>query len=174
MASVSRMENNYNFPGDVVFNGTVTLPSATITNDMVNSGAAIAHTKAQHRYQATLRENSTDSVIARSEIIHYAYRPATVLSGYVVVDTKAASTGRTVTINVRKSTAGSTWATILTGALTLNSTNSANRTAYALTLSGTPTLIQGDKLQATVAVAGSTGTQAKGLLVAVNLAEDAA
>lgn len=174
MASVSRLENDYSCPGDWVFNGTLSLPPGTVTNDMVNAGAAIAHTKAQHRYQARSIQNSTDAVVAKTEIVHYAYRPATVLSGYIVIDAKATSTGRTVTVNVRKSTAGSTWATILTAALTKNSTNTTARTAYSLTLSGTPTLIQGDKLQTTVAVAGSTGTQAKGLLIALNVAEDAA
>ena len=172
--ATSRLENDYQFPGEVVFTGTVTMPSGAITNDEVNAGAAIAHTKMQHRYQALSVQGSTADVVAKTEMIYYAYRPATVLSGYVVIDSKATSTGRTVVVDVRKSTAGSTWATILTGTLTKNSTNTTSRTAYALTLSGTPTLIQGDKLQTTVAVTGSTGVQAKGLLVAINLAEDAA
>jgi hypothetical protein len=168
------MENDYNFPGDVVFNGTVTLPSATITNDMVNSGAAIAHTKAQHRYQATSIQGATSAVVANRSMLHYAYRAGTVLSGYAMVYTAAASTGRTVTVDVLKSTGGTTGTSILTGTVVFNSTHGGSRTPHVLTLSGTPTLAQGDVLMSKVTVAGSTGTQALGLLVAVNIAENAA
>jgi len=173
---VSRLENDYEAPGDWMFNGSVTLPNGTVTNDMVAAAAAIAHTKSQHRYQARSIQNSTDAVVARTEIVHYAYRPTTVLSGYAVFDTAivGTSSGRSCTINVRKSSSGSTWATILSAALVKKGSDMTARTAYTLTLSGTPTLAQGDALQTTVAVAGSTGTQAKGLLVAINLAENAA
>ncbi len=174
MAIPSRMQGDYEFPGVVTITGTGTLPDGTITNAKVNASAAIAHTKVAHRYQACTVQGTTSAVVAGTEMIYTAYRPATVLGGYATVDTIADSTGRTVTVDVQKSTAGSTYSTILSASLVFNSTNTTARTPRALSLSGTPTLIQTDLLRTVVSVAGSTGTQALGLLVAVNLTEDPA
>ncbi len=170
----SQLLGNYEFPGTVTMTGTATLPDGTITNAKVHAAAAIAHTKAEHRYQARTVQGSTGAVVAGTEMIYYAYRPQTVLGGTVTVATIADSTGRTITVDVQKSTAGSTYSTILSAALVCNSTNTTARTPRALSLSGTPTMLQGDVLRTTVAIAGSTGTQALGLLVAVNLVEDPA
>ena len=170
----SQLLGNYEFPGVVTMTGTATLPDGTLTNAKVHASAAIAHTKLEHRYQARTVQGSTGAVVAKTEMIYYAYRPLTVLGGSATVDTIADSTGLTVTVDVQKSTVGSTYSTILSAALVFNSTNSTARTPRAFSLSGTPTMLQGDVLRTTVAVAGSTGTQALGLLLTLNVVEDPA
>lgn len=174
MAVPSQLRGDYEFPGTATFTGTVAVPDGTVDDDAVSASADIAHTKLNHRYQARTVQGTTSTVVAHTEMMYYAYRPATVLGGYVTVDTIPDSTGLTVTVDVQKSTAGSTYSTILSAALTINSTNTTARTPQSLSLSGTPTLLQTDLLRSVVSVGGSTGTQATGLLVAVNLTEDPA
>ena len=174
MAIPSQLQGDFEFPGTVRITGTATLPDGTITNAMVSASAAFAHTKLEHRYQASHILESTAAVIQASKHIFHAYRPCTVLGGAAVVETIADSTGRVVTVDILKSTAGSTYSSILSASLTFNSTNATARTPKAFSLSGTPTLLQGDILKTSITVAGSTGTQAKGLGVFLNLYEDPA
>jgi len=175
MANIpSQMRNDYEFPGTVTFTGTMTPPDGTVTDAKVATTAAIAHTKHEHRYQVRSVQGSTGAVVAKTEMLYYAYRPQTVIYATATVDTIADSTGRTVTIDIQKSVAGSTYSTILSASLVFNSTNSTARTPRAFSLSGTPTMLQGDVLRTVVSVAGSTGVQAKGLLVALNAVEDPA
>lgn len=183
MAFPSRMIGDYEFSGAVNLAGTVSLPSACVTNTAVLTGANLAESKLQHRVHATSIQDCTSLTVSQTKIVYHAYKAATVLAGYAVFDTAivGTSSGKSCEINVRKSTAaGSTWGTILSavlhkhGTAAVDGTAMAARTAYALSLSGTPTLAAGDKLQTTVTVAGSTGVHAKGLLIDVVLAENGA
>jgi hypothetical protein len=115
---------------------------------------------------------STDAVVSRTDIIHVAYRDETVLGVDAAVYTIADSTGRTVTIDVLKSTGGTTGTSILSTPLVFNSTNASDRTVKAASLSGTPTLSDGNLLIRKITVAGSTGAQALGLCSEITIAQD--
>lgn len=172
MAEPSRIIGDQEFAGACIFTGGVTISDNSLSEDAISASAVIPHTVLVHRMPITHTQESTDVAIASKTIIHQAYRDATVLGMEASVYDVSTSTGRNVTIDILKSTGGSTGTSILSEAMVINSTNDSDRTPRAATLSGTPTLKDGNALIRKITVAGSTGTQSKGLCTQVMLAED--
>ena len=167
----TRDGNDYVWSGNHVFAGTVSLPAQTVEDADVKTAANLSETKLQHRAHSTHRQKTGTDVVTQTEIVHIAYRGEVVLAVQITVDVKQTAGDKTVTVDVKKSTAGGAFATILTGVFTI-STASTSKTTYNATLSGTPTLIAGDLLEVVATAAGSTGDQAQGLHVDVVTAEN--
>lgn len=165
--------------GDVYVNGnlqakTLTLPSGTVTNAMVASGAAIAQTKLIGEYRQVYRQVAGTAIVAAAkwefDIIRGA--TATVLQFAAAITDTLPSGDHAVTVDLHKGNAGGAFASILTAPITLDSGN-ALRTAVAATIA-TAALVADDILRVVVAVSGASGAQGEGLVVAMTLSEDPA
>lgn len=160
------------FSGDVQFTGTIGLPSGSLTDAMVAASANVTQSKLEHRHVISYHQVGGTDVVSATIPLYLAYKGVTVLG--VEAMAIAAPTGgdKKFTIDVKKSTAGGAAATILTAVLDFAS--KTNLTAYAATLSGTPTMIATDMLEVVIAASGSTGSQGQGLVVNIYVAENGA
>ena len=162
----TRHEGPQTFVGNVTFLGSVNVPSGSFDNDDIGAAAEILASKSQQQYPFAVSQGSTSAIVARTDMVHVARGAGAAVSLEVAVDTVADSTGRTVTIDFKKSTGGGAFSSMLNAALVMASTDAA-KTLKAATLGTTSAInyADGDLLEITVAVAGSTGVQALGLNV---------
>lgn len=170
---MSRKSTHYgaqHFADAVTFTD-VTLPNGTVTNAMVASGAAIDASKVVHQFPVSRQLYSpTTTIAAATELLHIVRgATGTVVEVEAAVVTKATGTDRTVNVDIKKSTGGGAFATILTGTILFDD-DSTNLTAVAGTISSA-SLVAGDLLQAVVTVAGSDANQALGLVVTLTIYE---
>lgn len=166
-------------PGDAYFAGTLTaknnVPSAGSVGDtQVKSGDYVQAVKLIHQFCRSLDQAPGASVVAQTKIVHAVAGANTnqsicgVASLTAAVD--AAATGdHTVTIDVQKRNGGGAWASILAAPYVINSATPAG-TAEAISVAQ-PTLVTGDLVKIVVTVAGSTGVQAQGLIVELQIRE---
>jgi len=156
--------------GDVYVDGnlrskTMNLPDSAVTNASVVAAAGISASKLEHPLHLSYSQSLETNATAGTYVVHAARASGTLKAfevGLLVApDTAAGSSGRTVTIDLQKSTAGGAFASVLAAAITLNSTTTV-RTLTAATITGT-TFIDGDILAVVVTVAGDTGTHPLGI-----------
>ena len=150
--------------------GVISL-NGTVDNAAVKDSANLSQTKLQHRAHRTYHQVGGADVVAFDNILYRAYKHATVLEITATPDVVPAGGTKTLTIDVKKSTAGGAWGTILSGTTEINSSSVA-RTPLELSLSGSPSLLAGDILKVVGTLAGSGGTNVQGVLVEAVLAED--
>lgn len=164
MAEPTRIIGETHFAGPVVLLSTVTMPDGAIGNADIEAGAAIAATKLQHQFPLHLSVSGT--VAAVTNIVHVARGAGTLVSVEAVAATVPTGTGcdYTVTCDVKKSTAGGAFATMLTTTAVIDD-GETDLTPVAAVVSGSNTYVDGDLLEIVVTVAGSVGTQATGLCV---------
>ena len=156
--------------GDLYVTGTmfaalgIVLPSNSVIDATVSPAAAISTSKVVKQEPLRHRQQSGSAVIAANEILG-GVRGTTpsILQVRAMIDTVATGSDRTVTIDVQRSTGGGAFSSVLTSTLVFDHTATA-RTFSSATVS-LPTLVDGDVIKVTVAVAGSAGNQALGLLV---------
>jgi hypothetical protein len=164
------LTGDFQFSGSVAFTGPTTFPLATINNSSVSAGANIAESKVVHRPHC--RHTQPGTVAAITETVYHAYATGTLLSATASIDT--APTGdHTITIDVKKSTSGGAYASVLSSTTVLSSSTTA-KTIVTLTISGSPAIIAGDLFQVVVTVGGSTSAQGAGLCVDCVFAENGA
>lgn len=147
-----------------------TLTGGTLGDSAIASNAGIQATKLQHRYHFFHSQSGT--VAAATQYFRILQATGESLSIEAAV-TEAVATGadRTVTIDLKRSTGGGAFASILTSTIVFN--NVSTLRAISTGAINTSTLSDGDMLQLTVAVAGAAGAQAQGLLVSVTIRENA-
>lgn len=165
-------------PGDVLVGGnfqskTFTLPANSVTDTSVASGANISYLKLTHMVMADYAQDSGADVATKTNVI-YACRStlgATVFDVAVIIDTAPTGGDKAYTVDVKRSTGGGAFATILTGVVTVNN-SSTTRSVNVASISGTTcTLVQGDILNVVVTTSGSTGSQGQGVRVVARIAE---
>ena len=127
------------------------------------------------KHERSAFHSQTGAVVAATEYVFALYAATATIKGFRAQITEAVATGadRTVTIDLQKSTGGGAFASILGG--TIGFTNLSSLRAWsAATVSNTALAgggpSAGDVLKITVAVAGAAGSQAQGLLVALDIA----
>lgn len=161
--------------GTVSMTGNFYPPSGSIKNTHIGAASsdAIVATKLEHQFpvKSSLWSNSTDMIVSGDELLHIVGG----LTGEIVrleacQVTPTTSTANTVTVDLHRSSSGGAFATVLSATIAFGSTTTA-RTAYAGTLSAVD-LVDGDILKLVVTAAGSTLTQARGMLATVFLRED--
>jgi hypothetical protein len=164
--------------GDLSVNGqisakTLAIPNGTIDDDAVASGSAgdfIAASKLTHRVALSVNQKTGTDVVAETRTVHVTKGAATAIALYVVCDAKP-STDKTVTVDVKKSTGGAAFATLLTGVVTVSSASTI-RVPQSGTFASTA-IAGGDVLQIVVAVtSGTGGDQAQGLNVTLLIDEE--
>jgi len=165
---------------DIHVNGTLSAktfnpPANSVANASVASNAAIAATKLEHQFGVSYEFFAPGTAVtAVTAKLAHIVKGVTgeIVSIEAVITTQATGADRTVTVDLEKSTGGGAFATVLSS--TVDITNATViRTPVAGTIT-TPDTVDGDILQWTVAVAGAAGNQAEGLLVTMQLREDAA
>jgi len=169
MAS-ARDPNDHVWSGSHTFTGGMNIPASSVEDNQVSATANIGEEKLEHR--RGFLHTQTGAVAALTENVFVAYRAGTLLSLKCEVDTVATGADRTVTVDIKKSTAAGAFASVCTPKVLNN--GSVARTVYDVTLTGTPTFIEDDVLQIVVTVAGSASNQAIGLIVYGVVAENGA
>jgi hypothetical protein len=173
MASPSVMKGDFHFPDRVTFTD-IGLPDSSVDASMIEASAGIEASKCEQERVIRYTQVTGTAVVANAgEGLHIVTGATGDVISIEAVVTGAIATGadRTVTIDLKKSTGGAAYASILTSTIVLDNTNTL-RVLEAGAITG-GTLVDGDSLLLTVAVAGASGNQAQGLLVVVRLREDA-
>lgn len=178
MAVANRRQDLYM---DIALHGTFEAtsqkyPAGSIGNDAISSATSdmIAADKVIHQFplNAELAESST-AVANITKLIHTVNgATATIVGIEATVVTVATGADRTISVDLKKSTAGGAFATVLSATCDFTDASTA-LTPVAGTVSSA-SLVQSDLLELVVTVAGAAGNQAKGLLVTVFLREDPA
>lgn len=165
MGSVIRDDVDRVMSGRWTFAGVVDLPASTIDEAALKPGALIPAAKVVARFAKDHRQAAGADVAAKTELIHIAKYAGIVASIEAAID--SAITGdNTVTIDLKKSSGGGAFASVLTAALVIDSAT-AVRTAVAAVLDAAKDdYAAGDVFEVVVSVTG-TGTQAQGLVVTV-------
>lgn len=170
----SRFDNPVTFSDTVNFGKVPVLPDGSINRSaLVASGANLDEAGLEHRHTLIQAWPSGADVSAGTQLLHTAYRAGTVLNVSVAIDVAPSTSGSPATVDVMKSSAGSSFSTILSAPVAISSTCTA-RSVLTGTLSGTPTLAQGDILEVVVTSSGTTGTRCQGMQVAVVVSENGA
>jgi hypothetical protein len=168
--SDSRLEGNVYVNGNLSA-ASVTIPPAAIKANHIEGNAGIEATKVVHQIPCHYRQVEGADVVSQSAPVHIAAAAATVVAVKVLTVTAPNGGNKLFTVDVKKSTGGGAYATILTGVITVDDA-ATDRQVLSGTLSGTPTLVAGDSLQVVIAASGSTGTQGQGVLVEVIVREN--
>lgn len=168
-----QLDKTYNdkvFYGDVTFAGDVNLPDGVVDNADINSDADIAYSKLQHVHHCVIEQANGSAVADQESIVFIATAPCTILAVEIMILTAAAGDS-TVDVDVKKSTGGGAFSSILSAAEQIDSTTVV-RTLVEATLSGTPTLADGDAIEIVIDATVGTGTLPQGIIVDVTIAEE--
>lgn len=152
---------------------TMSIPAGTISNDAVAAGAAIAATKLEHQF-ALYYQQAVGSNVAAATVGLHVCRGTTgeIVSVEAALIGQVPDGNRTAVVDLKKSTGGGAFASVLAAAITLDSANTI-RVAEAGTVSSAD-LVDGDILQIAVTLGGDADLHPQGLIVTVNLREDPA
>lgn len=161
--------------GSLGVGGSQTLAAGCVNDTAVAtpSGTAggISYAKIRQLWVGTFMNGSTATAQAAAEtrIVRYVYGAVgTTLFFKIVCDTKATSTAA-ATVDLKRSTAGGAFASILSSTLVSNS-SSTDKIAQTATIN-TSTLLVGDILEVTCALSGS-GNYPLGLTYIIGTVED--
>ena len=160
----SRIQGETHFTDPVVFLGSVTMADGQITDNHIKAGADIAYSKLQHSFPLVLSQATGTAVVSETRVVHVAKGAGALLSVEASVVTVATGADRTVTVDVKKSTGGGAFATLLSETIVLDD-DSVALIPEEGTVSSTPTYADGDLIEIVVTVAGSADAQAEGLVV---------
>lgn len=166
MANIGQLTGDLHIRGSLT--ATTLSPSAgVITNEMVSAAADIAASKLEHQHVLHYSQESDTTSATEDHCIHVV-RGATGSAVAFEAGSVTACTGNaTITVDLHKN-----GATILTGVITLDSTN----TAYVVEAGtiDTATLADGDVLEVVVVATVGTGALGKGVFASCVIREDAA
>jgi hypothetical protein len=150
---------------------SVPIPAGSLTDDAIASAAAIAATKVVQEITGKAAQNGGADVAAATTPIHAAYKAGTVVGFRVAILTAPTGGDKAFTVDLKKSTGGGAFASILSAVVTIDSSK-ANNTTYSATISS-GSYSAGDILQVVVAASGSTGSQGQGVIAEAILHEAA-
>ncbi len=150
-----------NIVGDVKFTGgtarfldTVVIPDGTIVGDKINADADIAREAGRHPIRFELKQSGTPA--ASTMIVYECRVSAATVSFFRAVQAAKNTSSNTTTIDLKKSTGGGAFATILSAPIVLDSGNT-DRVPEAGTISSA-SLVQGDLLQIVVTASTPDGS----------------
>ncbi len=156
------------FQNDVIFNGAVgfsaapTFPAGAISDGQIASGSSIAASKIiSHRQQTVSVFKPGTTIAATTQAIMSALANGTLMGFQAWIETVTADAGRITTIDLKKSTAGGAYATVLSAPLSFASTTTV-RNLYTATVNAS-TYTTGDLFKIVTTVSGSSGSQSAGL-----------
>jgi len=140
-------------------------------NNEIRDNAGIAASKLVARRSRDISIcGTTSAAVSGEELLHISRASGSWVSMEAIAVTKATS-NRTLTIDLQKATASTTFATILTSTIAL-STSTTNKTVASAVINNT-SMSDGDIWRATWTTGGSSGTNAKGVLLTLCYDENA-
>lgn len=145
---------------------SITLPAGTVDNNSIDADAAIEASKLEHRNNIFYQQPIGTAVVAAIVPIYVcrAENGAAVIDLFTTIVGAIATGGdRTITIDIKKSTAGGAPATILSSTKVLNNA-SVLYTHNDFTINDDD-LVEGDILIAYITVAGVASAQGQGLVI---------
>ena len=155
------------FDGNIQITGSLQAKSIIIPD-----GFYLSVGNTQHRNVKTYQQAGGADVVAASSYV-YTAAAAGKLSGVdVFVDTPPAGGDKGYTLDVKKSTAGGAFTTVLSSLVTVNSSTSLRSVVAAVIAS--VAYVGGDSFKVDVALIGSTGSRGQGVLVTLTFDEEAA
>lgn len=162
--------------GDVVVRGTlsisdgITMPAGSVRNVDIQASAGIAASKLT-RHQSIDQQiyDSTSTVADKKMFAHITRKSGTIVQFEAAVETVASSTTRLLYIDLQKATAATTWVTVLTAPININSSDVAY-TPYAATISNS-SAADGDIYRTVVTTTGASGNAAIGLYATLTMEE---
>jgi hypothetical protein len=163
------------FDGNVVFkNGTISFQNATLSpppgsvgNAAVSAavGDRIDADKLIHKFSARYSQPNDIDVTAESATIHVAHAAGQIDAVRYAV-TGAAPTGdRVVSLDLKRSSGGGSYSSILASSMIINSASTANSALLASISNAS--YVANDIFEVQASLAGSSGTQAQGVIVDV-------
>lgn len=161
--------DDYTFSGRVRFRQAPTFPNDAIPNSAIDG--PLDATKLEGEHNLTLSQ--AGDIVASTDYLRAIYGATATLVAMEAAITEAIATGpdRTVTVDLLKSTVGGAFASILAAPIVFNNTSTLR--ALVTGAFSSTSLVDGDILKLTVAVAGAAGAQAQGLICSVTIREDA-
>jgi len=163
--------------GDIVLQGTLTpsglnVPAGAVDDDAIKSSAAIAATQLQHQHVLKHSQSHSDDVVAAKDPLYIVRGLSATIADIEVACLDAPSGDKTVTVDLKKANTGDKdGSSVLSSSIVYG--DSKNNAEVVKGTISSPDLVDGDILLVTVTVAGSTGNDAKGLVVTVTVREDA-
>lgn len=170
--SSSKMEGNILFRGIIQFLHIV-LPAGCVKADHVETAAGIEASKLEHQHAIEYSQADGSDVVAAIVPVHIVRGSTAEIIDIEVACVDAPSGGdKAFTVDLKKANEGTPApASVLTGVISYSSTQSDCEVEAGVISS--EDLADGDTLLVVVAVSGSTGVQGQGLIVTVNVREDA-
>jgi hypothetical protein len=165
----SKIDSDVTITGRLTVQGDASLPAGVIFDANIPNGQNISYEKVEALIIASHAQSQAADVATAREIVHRFAKTGSVESVIVAIDDAPTGGDRLYTVDVRKSTGGGNWTTILTAVVSVSASDTS-RTAKAGSVL-TPNCVAGDLIAVVVAPAGSTGTQGKGVRVEVRCAE---
>lgn len=157
------------FQGNVRVNGNLYPPAGSIGNTEIEAGAAIDATKLIHQFPISYAQANGSDVASATQLLHVFRGAATILSVEVVPATAPTGGDKQFTVDFKLGNAGSGFATILSGVITVDS-SSVTRTVQTGTLT-TTAAADGDTLEVVITASGSTGSQGQGFVTTCFVSE---
>lgn len=152
--------------GQLVPQGGMVIPAASIGNTQVGTTDPIAADKLQHQLQPCYVTGSATTAAAATQAVHVVRGVSGTLVGFDLGSIVANIGDSTVTVDLKRN-----GTSLLTAAVTLTSAHAAREVVAATLL--TTALAADDVLEVVVTVSAGTGTLAKGVFARVTLREDA-
>jgi len=166
MAETSRITGNIEYTGNVQYLGQVTMPTGAVGDDEIEAAAGIAASKVDHRFHVMHKQPNTTATTETVGL--YLAKAAGTVIGFRAGSIGIAVGAATVTFDLKKNNV-----TVLTGVLTLNSSNTV-RVAVAGTLVATPTYVANDFFELVITATAGGGTLQTGIFAEAWFEEDAA
>jgi hypothetical protein len=123
-----------------------------------------------HHFPVQYRTKEGVDCVTESYPIHTAYRDGTLIAIEVMVVTPPTDT-RTLTVDLKKGSQASGFATVLSAPITINSGTAARQVVVGVLT--TTAIADGDTLELVITVGGAAGNHAQGLSVTVFLQQPA-
>lgn len=147
-------------------------PANSVNDASIEALAGIQATKVVQQLSHYIDQVAGTAIVAATRTFHIARASGTIASIEAVITGTVTAGDYTATIDLKKSTGGGAFASVLSATIVMDSGNivrvleagSINSSSY----------IDGDLLQTTVAVAGASGSQSQGLTILVTLWENPA
>lgn len=171
MATPSEQRHDSIWTGRNDFGGPVTVPGGSWDNEDIAGDAGIETSKMLHRHAVQYGQAGGADVAAATVYVHIAKAAGTVHSLRVATNQKPTG-DRTFTVDVQKSTGGGAFATILTGVVTINASSTDRVPAAGVLDAGEIEYDEDDIFRVVIALGGSTGNHAQGMIVSIRFNEE--
>jgi hypothetical protein len=150
--------------------GSFDAPANSVSDASIEALAGIQATKVVQQFSHYYDQVAGTAIVAATKTIHIARAAGTIVSLEGVITGTVTAGDYTATVDLKKSTAGGAFASVLSAPLVFDSGNTVRvLEAASINISS---YIDGDLLQITVAVAGTTGSQSQGLTLVLTLREN--